>query len=39
MIPGFMPPRYEQGSNPPIALIVVRNAQSHNGLCIDQNDG
>jgi len=34
-----MPPRDEQLSNPPIALIVVWNAQSHNGLCIHQTEG
>tara|TARA_B100001079_G_scaffold193503_1_gene167262 strand:- start:135 stop:383 length:249 start_codon:yes stop_codon:yes gene_type:complete len=39
VIPSFMPSQDDQGRNFSIALIVVRNAQSHNGLYINQNEG
>ena len=34
IVSSFMPPRDEQLSNPPTALIVVCNIQNHNQLCV-----
>jgi hypothetical protein len=38
VIPIFTPLQDDQRRNFSIALIVVRNVQSHNGLYIDQNE-
>jgi len=38
VIPIFTPLQDDQRRNFSIALIVVRYVQSHNGLCIDQNE-